>query len=35
MKRAAKLGIRPVSDPQWPLPDMEICRPILPRSGGG
>jgi hypothetical protein len=35
MKRAAKLGIRPVADPQWPLPDMEICRPILPRSGGG
>jgi hypothetical protein len=34
MKRAAAIGIRPVPDPRWPVPDLgQICRPIL--AGGG
>ena len=32
IKKAATLGIRPVPNPEWPAPDMEVCRPILPRS---
>ena len=31
IKKAATLGIRPVPNPEWPAPDMEICRPILGR----
>jgi hypothetical protein len=29
-RHAAAIGIRPVPDPDWPAPDTEICRPILP-----
>ena len=29
IKKAAALGIRPVPNPEWPAPDLEICRPIL------
>jgi hypothetical protein len=32
-KCAAAVGIRPVPDPEWPAPDREICRPILPPTG--
>jgi hypothetical protein len=32
IKKAATLGIRPVPNPEWPAPDMEICRPILAAS---
>jgi hypothetical protein len=28
-KRAAAMGIRPLPDPTWPAPDLDICRPIL------
>ena len=29
IKKAATLGIRPVPNPEWPKPDLIICRPIL------
>lgn len=30
MKRAAVIGLRPVPDQRWPVPDVaQICRPIL------
>jgi hypothetical protein len=32
MKRAAALGLQPVPDPTWPVPDPQICRPILTRQ---
>jgi hypothetical protein len=31
-KRAAAIGLQPVPDPTWPVPETEICRPILPVS---
>ena len=32
IKKAATLGIQPVPNPEWPAPDLEICRPILSAS---
>jgi hypothetical protein len=30
VKSGLAVGIRPAPDPEWPAPDREICRPILP-----
>jgi hypothetical protein len=36
IKRAAAIGIRPVPDPRWPVPDVaQICRPMLAGGGAG
>jgi hypothetical protein len=32
IKKAATLGIRPVPNPEWPAPDMVVCRPILQKG---
>jgi len=33
-KRAADIGIQPVSDPTWPAPEQNICGPILEHRQG-
>ncbi len=33
MKRTAAVGLHPVPNRAWPVPDPEICRPILPGAG--
>lgn len=34
-RRAAEMGITPVPEPDWPAPEQEICRPVLPAAPAG